>query len=274
MIGILRLLKKVIYPLGGLSVSNRVINIYKTFIFNLLAFGLKDFWRFPIYIYTNTNIYKVGDIHIHCPLRRGMVRIGLQDYKSQGKTKFYNSGRIDIYGPVYILGATIVENSGNIIFKGYDRIGDGSFVFIRSKLEIGEYTRIGFHSFIFDSDDHFVIEIDTKSVPVNRKGIKIGSYNWIGNRTFIKKGVKTPDYLIVASSNTLLTKDYTSLSPYSVLGGCPAKLLKSGVRRIYDIKVEQELNAYFRNHKDVNYYQFEIDDDDLDEFCQQKGMIF
>lgn len=61
-----------------------------------------------------------------------------------------------------------------------------------------------------------------------------------------KKGTKTPDYLIVASANALLTKDYTSLPPYSVIGGSPAKLLKSGVRRIYNSNMEQKINQFLK----------------------------
>ena len=90
----------------------------------------------------------------------------------------------------------------------------------------------------------------------------------MGNTTFIKKGVKTPDYFIVASPNALLTKDYTSMPPYSVVGGSPVKLLKSGIRRIYNGEIEAKLNKHFKATLD-NTVIWDVETKDLDIFCKQ-----
>lgn len=259
------LIKRILYPLFGLSVPDRKVNVYKTIIFNLIAFGLKGL-RFPVYIYNNTNVYKVGKIILHCPIKRGLIRIGQLDLKSQGKTKFRNAGTIEVWGPVKIEGCTILENDGIIEFHGFNRIADGSLVVIREKLVIGEQSRIGFQSFVMDSDDHFTIDLETRQVKKNRKEIVIGRYNWIASRTVIKKGVKTPDFLIVASANALLTKDYTDLPPYSVIGGCPAKLLKTGVRRVYNTDKERVLNKFFYKGNTKFIIEEKVD---LEEFCAQ-----
>ncbi|MBR4267209.1 MAG: hypothetical protein IKQ46_14235 [Bacteroidales bacterium] len=261
------LIKRILYPLFGLSVPDKKINIYKTIIFNIIAFGVKGL-RLPVYIYNNTNIYKVGKIILHCPIKHGLIRIGQLDLKSQGKTKFKNAGTIEVWGPVKIEGCTILENDGIIEFHGFNRIADGSLVVIRKKLVIGEQSRIGFQSFVMDSDDHFLVDVTTKEVIDNKKEIFIGKYNWIASRTVIKKGVKTPDYLIVASANALLTKDYTDLPPYSVVGGMPVKLLKTGVRRIYNIENERNLNEYF---KKKNENSFLLDDSiEMEKYCLQQ----
>lgn len=260
------LIKRIVYPCLGLSVPNRTINVYKTLIFNLLAFGVKGLFKLPVYIYYNTNICKVGKIVLHCPMRRGLVKIGELDYKSQGTTKFHNNGAIEIYGPVKIEGGTILDNSGVIEFHGYNRISESSMVLIREKLVIGEQSRIGFHSFIMDSDDHYTIDVETRQVKKNRKEIVIGRYNWMASNTYIKKGVRTPDYLIVASANALLTKDYTDLPPYSVIGGSPAKLLKTGVRRIYNTTNEKKMSDYFKKENK----NFVVDKTiELGNFCSQ-----
>jgi acetyltransferase-like isoleucine patch superfamily enzyme len=261
-------IKRFIFSLVGLSIPNQSINIYKTLLFNYIAFGLKGIIYRPVFIYNNVKIYKVGKIIFHCQLKPGLLKIGHLDYKSQGFTKFFNSGTIEIYNSVTIGGASIIENRGNIIYKGMNLIGDGCYIFIRKKLEIGEQSRIGFHSFIMDSDDHYTVDIENRQVSYNKKEIIIGKYNWIASHSYIKKGTKTPDFLIVASANALLTKDYTSLPPYSVIGGSPAKLLKSGVRRIYNSNMEQEINQFFKENPYTSSYK--IDDSIvLDDVCKE-----
>ena len=119
-----------------------------------------------------------------------------------------------------------------------------------------------------DSDDHYTVDIANRQVSYNKKEIIIGKYNWIASHSYIKKGTKTPDYLIVASANALLTKDYTSLPPFSVIGGSPAKLLKSGVRRIYNSNMEQKVNQFFKENPYTSSYK--IDNSIvLDDVCKE-----
>lgn len=261
-------IKRFILFFIGFSVRNQSINIFKTLIFNLIAFGLKGLIYRPVYIYNNVKIYRIGKIILRCPMKPGLLKIGQLDFKSQGLTKFYNSGIIEIHNFVKIEGATIIENTGTIIFKGMNRISDGCNIFIREKFELGKQSRIGFHSFIMDSDDHYTLNVENQQVSYNKKEIIIGNYNWIASNTFIKKGTKTPDYLIVASANALLTKDYSSLPPYSVIGGAPAKLLKSGIRRIYNSKVEKMLNTFFKENPDCHFFQFD-ENANLNEICNE-----
>lgn len=268
-------IKRIIYPIVGLSIPNRFINIRKTLIFNYCAFGLKGIFKLPVFIYDNTNIYAVGIIKINCPWQRGLVTIGKLDYKSQGKTKFRNTGIIEIDGPVVIGGCSIIENYGTIKFGAYIRVGDGSTFLIRQGLVIGGQTRIGFHCFIMDSDDHYTIDVESKKVFQINKAISIGKYNWIASKTFIKKGTKTPDYIIVASANALLTKDYSDIPPYSILGGSPVKLLKVGTRRIYNKESEKLIYRFFLDNPSLNSFTPDLcSDKELDEFCTQTGLEF
>ena len=267
------MIKNIVKLMFGLSIPNQKINIYKTLLFNFLAFGIKGVLKCPVYIYRNTKIYSVGKINIECTWERGMIRIGKLDLKSQGVTKFINRGEITIRGYVKIEGCTILENYGTIIFNGFNRIADGSFVLIREELTIGEHTRLGLHSFIMDSDDHYTIDIETKKVVRNTKPIILGKYNWVASHSYIKKGVITPDYLIVASANALLTKDYSDLPPYSVIGGNPVRLLKSGIRRIYNKEEEKKIKKYFLNNSGENTFVYE-DTADIDKICLQRTPSF
>lgn len=235
----------------GLSIPNQKKSRWKTFVVNFRLFGVKGIFVQPIEIYCNTKIYSIGKINIHCPLSKGILTIGKLDIKSQGCTKFANYGVIDVHGPSKIEGCCNFINKGVVIFRGNNRISDGCLINIRKSLEIGECTDIGFQSVVMDTDDHFTFDINSETIENVSKGIILGRNNFIGCRTTIKKGTVTPDYLVVASANTLLSKDYSSLPPYSVLGGIPAKLLKSGICRIFNRKYEVKLFELFTDKDDL-----------------------
>ena len=130
---------------------------------------------------------------------------------------------------------------------------------------MGKYTRIGFNTLIMDSDDHYVLDINTNIIKNNTKLIILGSYNWIGNYTSIKKGVVTPDYFIVSSSFCTLVKDYSDFPCYSVVGGSPAKLIKSGIRGVFNPNSEKLLREYF--YEKVNN-QYKLNSpESIDTFC-------
>ena len=260
------ILKRVIMTCLGLSVRDEIPCIWKTLLFNYVAFGCKGLAKQPVIVYRNTKIFKIGKILIHCKLRRGILTIGKLDYKSQGETRFYNAGTINIYGPVRIEGATIIENFGDIIFEGHDLISDGSTILVRSSLTIGKYSWLGFHSLIMDSDDHYTIDTVNLHIERNTMPIRIGAYNWFGNSTIIKKGVVTPDYIIVASANTILTKDYSALQPYSVLGGIPAKVIKTGIRCVFNEENEKNIKSFFFFYPQVIKYILD-EQCDLDSYC-------
>lgn len=264
----IRIIKKFLAACLGLSIRQQGVNYFKTFIFNYIAFGLDGIIKLPVLIYGNTKIYKIGKIEITCPWRKGVVSIGRLDYKSQGITKFYNAGYIKIEGPLHIEGCTILENTGCIIFRGFNRIGDGTNLFIRNLLDFGEQSRLGFHSMVMDSDDHFTIDTETHKINRTHKPIIIGKYNFIGNSTFIKKGTKTPDYLIVASPNALLIKDYSNLPLYSVVGGSPVKLLKTGIRRIFNEQEESKLRKFFNEHPLETSTVVDVKNEDIDNYCK------
>ena len=270
----LSLFKRLKNNIMGLSQRDESINYYKSILINIRIFGVKNGLKLPILIFNNTNIYRIGKINIKCPIKKGLIKIGHHDYKSQGRTKFYNSGVINIYGPLRIEGCCIIENYGTINYMGYNIISDGTSLLIRNLLTIGEHSRIGFHSFVMDSDDHFTIDCNTHLISRNTKPITIGKYNWIGHTTFIKKGTITPDYFIVSSPNALLLKDYSDLPPYTVVGGSPIKIIKSGIRRIYNSKTEAKIFEYFNTHPGVNNIKADLNNRTLDEYCKNTEAFF
>lgn len=244
-----------------------MINILATLRFNIKAFGLIKGLRLPVYIYGPIKLRHIGKIDIKCPIRRGLWVIGL-NYRTVVApfTMFDNQGTIEVNGPVFINFGSMLSNHGTIVFEGNDLIGNKTEINIYERLEVGCNTSIGFDSHIMDSDMHYMVDVESHRVYPNTAPIRIGCYNWFGSNCFIKKGVVTPDYLTVASPNALLTKDYSSLPPHTVLAGAPAKPISQGIRRIYNFYNEKLIRNFFKENRNVPFYQVDASIE-LDKFC-------
>lgn len=270
-----RIVKLVLYPFGPIICLLRdqrpmvkPLSIIKTLYVNFRVLPFSQAIHLPIYVYKNIKIYKLGIIEIRSSeIKSGMISIGPVDYTAHGAGKFFNAGRIIFYGPVEIGGGFIWDNFGLMEFNGHNKIGPGTTFIIREKLEMGAHTTMGFCCFCMDSDDHYTIDVNTLTIGRNKKSIKIGSRNWIASRTFVKKGTITPDYTIVASANTLLSKDYSDIGPYCVLGGIPAKKIGFGIRRIYNVKEQINIDNYFNNNPQENIFIPDITLDEIDDYC-------
>lgn len=217
---------------------NRVA-FWKTVYFNFRSLPAGQAFLFPIHVYTGTEIISSeGSVEFRdCKVEFGMVRWGFSHtFRSQGKTKIQNRGLIVFGGEGKIFkGSEIVVfptaklTIGNSFF-----IGENVVIYCQENIRIAESVCISWLSDISDSDFHYCINVDNGEVYKKTSPIEIGAYNWIATRSSIKKGTKTPDHIMVASSGCVLSKDYTKfVKPFSVLGGCPAKIIKTGVSRIW-----------------------------------------
>lgn len=105
------------------------------------------------------------------------------------------------------------------------------------------------------------------------KAVVLGDYNWIGNKTTIKKGVKTPNHTTVAGSYSLLTSDYTkSIPEYSVIGGIPAKLIVSKTSRVWNNEFSRikEIDDFFNRNPDERTFKYDIHNHDITDFTENK----
>lgn len=250
------------------SISNP-LSLWKTIYVNFKLLPFKQAKKLPIFIYRNTLIYKLGEMEIISPdVTTGMVRWGRMNVKSPAKYgKIRNEGKITFRGQLKIGGSNIIENKGHIEFGADVRIAEGVTIMIRSKLTVGERTIISSKSFIYDSNDHFTIDVETKKVKRLTKNIIIGPDNWLCTGTFVKKGTITGPFTLVAAGNTLLCKDYSMLPPYSLLGGIPARVIGGGMRPIRNYQEEKRLKKYFKEHPNVNELCIDIEGEDIDTYC-------
>ena len=108
-------------------------------------------------------------------------------------------------------------------------IGDYSGIGINAHIPngtiIGDYVMMGPNCFILDVN-HKVSDVDTPMCfqgHVPKKITRIGNDVWIGRDVHMTPGRTIADGSIIAMG-AVLTKDFP---PYSVVGGNPAKLIKS-----------------------------------------------
>ncbi len=233
------------------------LNILKTLLVNFKTLPLKTAIKFPIYIYGKLDIYHLmGNIEIQTTsIKRGMIKMGankefLNPIKGRSLLILSSQSKIIFTGTCEISSNFLIRTG----FKAELKFGKDVFlgsqvkVVCIHKIKIGSGSRIGFESQLIDSDFHFVYDLTSKKVNPREKEINIGEFNWIGNRCTISKGCTTDKLTIVASSSTLNRDYYEPNIKYALLAGTPAKMVKSNIRRIFDITIEEQLINFYKEN--------------------------
>lgn len=230
------------------------LNIIKTFIVNFNTLPFKTAIKLPIFIYGKLDIYNLmGTIDfVNCKISRGMIRMGankefLSNNKGASLIILSENSKITFEGACEISSNFLIRTGVNahLHFGSNVFIGANNKIVCIKNISIGEGTRIGFESQLIDSDFHYTYNIEKNMVNIREKEIKIGKYNWIGNRTSISKGCQTSDYTIVGSSS-IINKNYTNQDKaYPLLIGSPAKIVDNNIRRIFSLEIEEKLLHHF-----------------------------
>lgn len=210
--------------------------------FNFKMLPFKQAIHFPFDFYHKIRFECLkGKIFINpnIKLYRGIFKIGGRGSEmfphNPTIINFQKGGKIQLNGISEIgLGTYLyVGQKGSLTLGDKVRIGACSKLYCEKEITIGNEVGISWESQIFDTNFHFMENIENKQILEKDTPIKIGSYNWFGNRVNIMKGTQTPDHCIIAS-NSLCNKDYTNCPPYSLIAGSPAKFIKQGVRRLFE----------------------------------------
>lgn len=238
------------------KLKNGYLNVWKTLLVNFSLFPLNIAKKLPIYIYKDVNFLNTGTIRITAEkIHPGMIKINALNWRSKSKTQIENHGTIIFKGNCRFFGGVnlTVLKSGNVSLGNECTICENVIIFSENSIKIGNRTDITFNSIVTDTNSHFTVSTEKGVVYSPLKTVEIGNFNWIGNNCSIKPGTKTPDHTIVASSYSVLTKDYTStIKPYSIIGGCPAKLIKENTARVWDVDQEQILYNKLRKKEPLN----------------------
>lgn len=140
---------------------------------------------------------------------------------------------------VKLSGWIIIEKNGKVRIGDYVSINERTFIKCMNSINIGSYVLISSDVYIQDNNSHSIypqdrrLEIEGDPViggsgnehlhnPINEP-IIIGDDVWIGRSSTILKGVTLGNASIVASGS-VVTKSFPE---YTIIGGNPAKILKS-----------------------------------------------
>lgn len=227
------------------------LNLLKTIYINYRMLPINEAIKLPILINYRTELVNLsGEIRFSCPVRTGMIQFNNHNDEFIGN---HHWRRIEIKGKVtfggkvdFGIGSVLFVRKGGCLYLGDNIIiGGGTRILCEERITIGNNVRLAHESQLMDSNFHYIRNLVDGSVEKCISPVIIGNNNWIGNRSTIMKGTATPDFLIVGS-NSLLNKDYTkTIDSYSIIGGAPAKLIKKGYERIFDLNIESKYDECF-----------------------------
>ncbi len=246
------------------------INWVKSLYLNFQLLPFSQAVKLPLLVYGKCQVVNTrGKVFFSCPVKKGLIKIGRNTDHFFANQKslilISNGSSITFNGPAtFGSGCTWrLTNNGTITFGEYVRCGSGVRFFSEDKLVIGNYSIITYNCQILNTNFHYILDTNTKTVHRNTKPISIGAFNWIGNQTTVMKGAITKDYTIVASGS-LLNKDYVSKIPSNdsiLLAGSPAKLVTSGLKRIFSLKNEGIIRDFFKeSDSDVFHWHEGMED--------------
>ena len=251
----MQILNRIFIHIERLSLNR--INWIKTFYINFRFFSLKDAIKLPIYVYGNVSLNSLsGNVRILGEIRKGMIKINVTKPFAPCiqtvNTQLVIQGTITFKGPVMIgCGNKIAVSKGAYLELGEKvKITDMSIIYCANNIVIENDCTITHRCQIIDTNNHYIADLRTMTIPNCSSSIKIGKNSWICNNTSIFLGGILPDNCIVCS-NSLVNRDFSHLKHYSLIGGVPAKLIKENVCRVLSPKYEDELINYYRHNKDV-----------------------
>ncbi|MDE5882801.1 MAG: hypothetical protein K2H60_13840 [Muribaculaceae bacterium] len=255
-------LRNIVWKFRKFRRTFKGVNYSKTLYINFKTQSFKTAIKLPILIYGKLAIPRLsGQIILKGPIQTGRFRIGYnsdQFSASKGSAMFNLTGKIISYGKFFASIDVLIQVAGTL------ELEDCTFFGNSSKLRCFKYIKFGIGSRMvsecqaFDTNFHYMRNIETGEVYPHDGKIIVGNYCWIGNRTTLSKGTVLPDYTIVAS-NSLCNRDFSNINIIApMLGGMPAKPIgKGGMVRIFDVETERKIIEYFKSNPNAKVYMDE-----------------
>ena len=242
-----------------------------TLYFNLVFFPIKQAIHVPVFVYGWPRLYsQFGLMLIEGKCKTGMVKFNVTI--PGGPQNAIGNTELSVWGKIIFRGTAQI-GSGNKIVVGENALltlGKGTLItsmvniVCYKEIVVGNYSWITHRCQVMDSNMHYLADfINYKVLPLAAP-IKIGEYCWICNSATIVGGAIIPDKTIVAS-NSLVNKDFSSIPPMSLLGGIPAKLIKTGLRRIDNKKFHLDIKTWYASTENKGI--FEIKQGISDNIC-------
>lgn len=231
------------------------IGFLKTLIVNFRLLPFKQAIHLPIVVSRATIIENLSGNVVLKNVGFGQIKIGTFHtdlFSWNGNKSILNiKGRFFVGGFIQFgVGCSIIVDENSELHIGNNAcIGANTKIICRNRIVVGDNFRTAWDVQLFDTNFHYIKNIEDGSVSRREKEVIIGNNNWFGNRCTVMPGTKTNDFFI-AASNSLCNKDYTESVPkYSLVAGQPARLIKQNVVRVLD-REEKEIKQMFENVSD------------------------
>lgn len=209
------------------------INWLKTLWFNFKALPLKQALRVPILLSWNVKVREVGHIEIKHPVTPGMISIGVIKidpwesnhdqiiFSNQGHLTF--GGRTKIHPGVRLA----IMPDAHLTLGERTMLGCKCRIVCAHSIKLGDDVRLSWEGQLFDTDFHYLRNLNTGKVYPRQRDVTIGNDVFIGSRCTITKGTQLPDGAVVSCCSKLCG-DYTTSGPNPLIKGNPAQIVALG----------------------------------------------
>lgn len=255
-------MKNILHSIVRILREMKGLNIIRTVGLNFKLLPIREAIKFPFFVYGKLKIHSIiGETLIDAPIKTGMIKIGFRKVDllpvSYLPSQILNTGKLIFKGPSIISGGVFLSASGGTLVIGSCTIiGGGTLIKATKSITIGMNTRIAYSTTIFDSNVHYVKNIQTGVINRNNGVIVIGKNCWISAGAYIGKGAVIPDFSILARK-AFVSSDFSSHGENLFLVGTPAQVKSSSVQRIFSMEEERLLNSFFEQNPNINEYKSE-----------------
>ncbi len=204
----------------------------KSIYYNIKIFGFRKGLKLIVLFHykTSVNVCK-GGIEVPEFVGSGDIKIGFggtDGIMGQPSSIIIRNGKVKFLGKATLAsGVSIRADTGDIIFGNNFSCNKNCFFSSNCLVSFGENVLLGWNISIRDGDGH---PIWTRKVKNDDSSpIIIGNHVWIAADVDILKGAMIPDGCIVAC-RSLVTKKFDDKFQNAVIGGIPAKCIKTDIR--------------------------------------------
>lgn len=246
--------------------NNKWFNPWLTFYLNIRCVPLRQAFKFPVFVYGWPKLFSTFG-HLRFPEKCYPGMVHFNETIPGGPQCEVGNSEMDLWGTLIFRGKCTIGTSnkinvgpGAILDMGaYTKITILCNITAYGHVQVGHHSRIVHRCQVLDTNYHFVADFRHEGfgrVHPMARPIKIGDYCWICNSTTVTGGAVVPNKTMVAS-NSLVSKDMSSVPEESLIGGVPAKFLAEGFRRVE--KSEREIFDYYKLHPDAPFFEFPIE---------------
>ena len=227
-------------------------NPLATVYFNLRLLPFSKAWRLPIFVYGWPRVLSLYGKAEIMGGKTGQIKLNRKYHEAGAPNNMGSPEEFNIWGTIVFKGKcqigtggkVIVGVNGKLVFGNNCNIMSACNICAYESVSVGDNLLVAHAAQIFDTSFHFVADINTSRVKAIGTPVVIGNDCWICNSATIMGGTFLPDKTIVAS-HSLVNKNLSGIPARSLVAGIPAKLVKSGIVKIDDISVLQEIEKYF-----------------------------